>query len=211
MLRRVSADTAPSTATLRLLAETLYPLIVQGREASHDLALTFYREQRAQYTRAPLRTVATPSYELSGLVDELRRTSSTTQATSNVGAMVVRHVEQGGRETITQQSRADPKAIASARVASGRETCAFCTMLIARGPVYSTTSGDFRAHDRCDCVAVPVFDRADYAGRDQYVAAYKLWKDSVGARSGVDALKAFRQAHRDDASSGDDTTAEQAA
>lgn len=93
-----------------------------------------------------------------------------------------------------------------ARVATGRETCAWCLMLISRGPVYSSTDNagvhldetttidlwnsagqdleEFRRsldgslsewHAGCDCVAVPVFDRADWVGRDAYKQAEQLW------------------------------------
>ncbi|QDK03451.1 capsid maturation protease [Mycobacterium phage PainterBoy] len=96
-----------------------------------------------------------------------------------------------------------------ARVATGRETCAWCLMLISRGPVYSgpdaagldlddTTTIDlwneagqdlskFRElvdgslqewHAGCDCVVVPVFDTANWVGKEAWEQAEKLWIDA---------------------------------
>src|SRR5690606_36307470 len=77
-----------------------------------------------------------------------------------------------------------------ARVATGRETCAFCLILVSRGPVYQSAKsaglntsnenamrllqrGDETAinavmtrwHEGCDCRVVPVSDYNRWAGR----------------------------------------------
>lgn len=85
-----------------------------------------------------------------------------------------------------------------ARVATGRETCAWCLMLVSRGPVYynARTAGlkldDESAKDAvlggtdvsefmnewhigCDCQVVPVFDKANWAGKDAADRALALW------------------------------------
>jgi hypothetical protein len=58
-------------------------------------------------------------------------------------------------------------------------------MLVSRGPVYkSVSAAQLRDgsgepyHDRCDCLAVPVFDREDWPGRAEYEAAEQLWRDT---------------------------------
>jgi hypothetical protein len=67
-----------------------------------------------------------------------------------------RLISNAGRDTVTGSSIADPKARGWARDGAG--DCAFCSMLIDRGAVYSEDSADFEAHDHCQCAAVPVFD-----------------------------------------------------
>lgn len=76
------------------------------------------------------------------------------QARSSAAAM--RHVLNGGRETLTQTVQADRRAVGYARVASGK-ACNFCSMLADRGAVYGEESADFQAHDGCSCSAEPVF------------------------------------------------------
>lgn len=62
----------------------------------------------------------------------------------------------GGRETITETIKADPRARGYERVTSGA-ACDFCEMLADRGAVYSEEAADFEAHDHCSCSAVPVY------------------------------------------------------
>lgn len=85
-----------------------------------------------------------------------------------------------------------------ARVATGKETCAWCLMLISRGPVYLSAKGaGLDLHDAgaaaglsegkdvsewmnewhigCDCKVVPVYDKYDWVGRDAALQAEQLW------------------------------------
>lgn len=134
----------------------------------------------------------------------------------------VREVENAGRKQIiraVESDRAVEKKIAGgqvrlrdafsraetrpvlkwARVATGRETCAWCLMLVSRGPVYkSARSGgsvletDSAAvaalrsdadvsewmdewHVGCDCKVVPVYDLEDWPGMDAQRRAEQLW------------------------------------
>lgn len=86
-----------------------------------------------------------------------------------------------------------------ARVATGKETCSFCLMLISRGPVYLSAKGaGLDLHDAgaaaalsngedvsqwmnqwhigCDCKVVPVYDKLDWPGMDAANRALELWK-----------------------------------
>lgn len=93
----------------------------------------------------------------------------------------------GGRSTIRNAVVSDSRAFGWARVAGGGESCAFCEMLISRGPVYNDVNDaglnadsnesalaiwrEFdrtgnedkimslmnRWHENCDCRVVPVF------------------------------------------------------
>lgn len=94
-----------------------------------------------------------------------------------------------------------------ARVATGAETCAWCLMLISRGPVYTAASGGLSQadesdvlqwfqggdlseyfedideymdewHPGCDCKVVPVFKLDDWPGLDAQKRAEELWIDA---------------------------------
>jgi len=85
-----------------------------------------------------------------------------------------------------------------ARVATGRETCEFCLMLVSRGPVYESARtaglnlGDSDAveaiendkdvndamnqwHPGCDCIVVPVFNNTKWEGAEAASNALDLW------------------------------------
>lgn len=117
-----------------------------------------------------------------------------------------------------QRSRGRNTVKGWARVATGRETCGWCWMLVSRGPVYRSaetagsrltdrdalqtvgaqefdTAEHMNAwHDGCDCKVVPVFDLDNWDGRDRYLAAEQLWKEATKGRHGKDAIKAYRRA-----------------
>lgn len=89
-----------------------------------------------------------------------------------------------------------------ARVATGRETCAWCLMLVSRGPVYRSAenagldldnlnavnltaagadvSGDMQEwHDGCDCIVVPVFKQSSWTGQAAQERAEQLWIEAT--------------------------------
>jgi hypothetical protein len=69
---------------------------------------------------------------------------------------VTRHVLNGGREAMLVSTREDRAAHGWERVTSPG-ACGFCSMLAARGAVYSAETVDFRAHDHCACFPEPKF------------------------------------------------------
>jgi hypothetical protein len=120
-----------------------------------------------------------------------RKAIANAQRASAGAAM--RHVLNGGRETIVGTVDADKKAVGWARATSGRP-CAFCAMLASRGPVYESGTVHFDAHDHCSCSAEPVYrsDAAWPAGSRRY---QKLWEDSTAGAAGPEAARnAFRAA-----------------
>lgn len=126
---------------------------------------------------------------LVGLEDPNRAQRSIIQT----AAAVVRHSEQAGREGMIASVQADDTALGWARVARGGHTCAFCMLLVSRGAVYKTeATGAFRSHPTCDCIAVPVYDRQDWPGREQYLAAEALYRKATAGEK--DKLNAFRRA-----------------
>ena len=82
-----------------------------------------------------------------------------------------------------------------ARVATGRETCEWCLMLVARGPVYESArsaglqidDSDIIINDNavnaamnewhagCDCKVVPVFKEGAWVGADAAQRALDIW------------------------------------
>ena len=106
----------------------------------------------------------------------------------------VRHVLNGGRETLLTLVEADETALGWARVTDG-DPCAFCAMLASRGPVYkSAATAGFKPHDNCACVPEAVFARtADWPGDAREYQ--KLWYSATRGYSGKDAVNAFRRAY----------------
>jgi hypothetical protein len=100
---------------------------------------------------------------------------------------------QGGRDTIMASIAVDDEATGWARTGSGH-SCAFCSMLISRGPVYKAESVDFRTHDHCSCGSRPVYGDLNDGWTDQARDLRDLWDTTTYGRSGTDAVNAFRQA-----------------
>src|SRR5690606_6156596 len=78
------------------------------------------------------------------------------------------HISYSTRDTVRRNVFRDPARPRYARVPSGAETCAWCSMLASRGFVYHSeaTAGDPARrgfgddfHDECDCQVVVEFDR----------------------------------------------------
>lgn len=73
----------------------------------------------------------------------------------------------------------------------GGGSCAFCSMLLSRGAVYSKDSVEFQAHDRCKCSAEPLYEREPEP--ESVRVLQDQWAEATAGRSGVDALKAWRE------------------
>nr|WP_190821972.1 hypothetical protein [Saccharopolyspora pogona] len=172
----------------------------------------FYDSQREHYvgSRHP---VDLASYDFDWYVEAmepskkaLKSPGTTDGAVSQAVLRAVKEVENGGRKTILRpvidedDEIRDRQVKGWARVATGRETCSFCLMLVSRGPVYFSAEdagldlddtsareliadGEDKAlaeamkrwHPGCDCKVVPVFDRRSWPGRDAYLEAEQLW------------------------------------
>lgn len=77
-------------------------------------------------------------------------------AEARTSAAAMRHVLNGGRETITGSLQSDREARGWRRVTSGK-ACDFCSMLAGRGAVFGADSVQFHAHDACSCSAEPAY------------------------------------------------------
>lgn len=69
---------------------------------------------------------------------------------------VQRRIADHIRYTIASNSVLDRAARGWQRVGDGN-TCDFCSMLLARGAVYTEATADFDSHDHCGCRAEPAW------------------------------------------------------
>lgn len=206
--------------------KTLFPEIQRGRWDSAVLGRQFYDDQRAShYPNLPRHDRFIENYEFEDFVfdmepvrQDLMEFRSRRDAVEHLTLRAVRSVENGARRQIIQAVESDTdladelsedqlrkksrRVQGWARVATGRETCAWCLMLISRGPVYmdAVTAGldldhlsavemhlngedisDYMEqwHTGCDCKVVPVFKNEDWAGKAAYLKAEKLWIEAT--------------------------------
>lgn len=109
-----------------------------------------------------------------------------------LAAAVQRLTLTGSRDTTTATIRSSDGRIAGYRRNTNSGPCAFCSMLASRGPVYSTATADFPAHDSCGCTAEPVYDTEPATASE--IRLRNLWDASTDGLSGDKALAAFRRA-----------------
>lgn len=174
------------------LALALYPIVAASRDRSFNLARAVML-----LLNPALPLVPVPEYQPSFLEKTLRRYLApvsdpvkSSSAVANTAAAIVRHTEQAGREGMISMVATDHNG-RWARVARGGKTCAFCLLLVSRGPVYAKDTAVFESHPACDCIAVPVRGN-DWHGKSQFEAAEKLYAKATRGES--DQLNAFRRA-----------------
>jgi hypothetical protein len=187
----------------------LFPLVLRARQRSSRLARTFYDEQREQhFPDLPRHDQFLGEYELPWLIEamepsrvEYSRPGASDYAVTQVLGRAMKEVENGGRRQILRavdEDKPEGRRVRYARVATGRETCGFCWMLVSRGPVYESreSAGEGRKfHALCDCRVVPVFDANDWPGREAFKRAEQVWKRVTrGAKNNQDAMNRFRRA-----------------
>lgn len=180
------------------LVALLLPVVFQSREKSLALAMSYFAslhpEGQAPDVDMPDYTPRMLAKTLDTFVAGRVESPDTHELAAVQGAAAVgRHVEQAGREYVALAAGASGARFA--RYDPYGETCAFCMLLISRGPVYlSETTGAFQSHPGCTCVAVPVFDEADWPGREQFERAEALYVESTAGTSGKESIRAFRRA-----------------
>ncbi len=191
----------------------LFPIVLRRRDESARLARRFYDEQRElHHPNLPSHPLFLATYELPWFVEameparlEFSKPGASEESAARVALRAMKEVENGGRRTmlraVEDEDMRDEVVQGWARVATGRETCEFCLMLVSRGPVYRSarTSGlnaddetakevldrgneeeirklMTRWHEGCDCKVVPVFDKQSWPGRDAFLRAQEVWK-----------------------------------
>lgn len=93
-------------------------------------------------------------------------------AKRNMLASAKRQILNAGRERVLSLTRTSGYG-RWARVTDG-SPCAFCTMLVSRGPVYTAATVHFAAHDGCGCSARPVL-AGESGWTDQAREFRELW------------------------------------
>lgn len=120
------------------------------------------------------------------------------KALRDASAFLERIVAEGDRDTIDLNVGRDPASPRYARYASA-DACAFCALNATRGPVFRTEdAAGNKYHDHCRCIAVPVWDRADY-DEAPYVAdwrkAYYAATKALGRGADPKAILAHMRQH----------------
>ena len=204
----------PSDTEWRAFVEAAYPSVYRARMDVWRLARRFYGEERQRAVHRgnlvdfPRRNYSPADFDaalrerVKPAIDALDEGSPVPRVVVNeVADIAERHADAGGREGIVDAARHDSLALGYARITTGEKDCAFCLMLVSRGPVYKTASTALLRdgtsepyHDNCDCIAVPVFNAADWPGRDQYQRWERAWREHGGD------LNTWRRwiEHRDD-------------
>lgn len=234
------------------ILRTLFPVVREGHSEMALAARKLYdAEQQRHFPGSERDDIELAEYAYDGFRQsmfpawqELHHRDSTDGQLQMMALRTLKEVARGSRDTlidaIEEPSRDDrgqdpslspPRSTKLvkgwARVATGRETCAWCLMLISRGPVYSDAQsagfdvddetaieifdrikvGDPNAsaemrelmtrwHPNCDCMVVPVFDRRDWPGREQYKRAEQLWIDHGKANPGLRGRELYNSFRR---------------
>ncbi|QBP31039.1 capsid maturation protease [Mycobacterium phage Refuge] len=132
---------------IKLLA-TLFPEVERRYSESAALGRDFYDSQRERHHPGLDRNERLQSsLKFEWFVQNMQparrgmsQADSPNAAVTRLALSVVREVEMAGRRQIIGAVKNDPERIVQgwARVATGRETCAWCLMLISRGPEYTS-------------------------------------------------------------------------
>jgi hypothetical protein len=188
----------------------MYRVIKQYRDEATELAREFYDDNRAEqlpheprhdifkddhYPEEWLRETMEPVYQ------NVVKTGNTEGAVQDATNRAVKVVEDGARRTILRGLDTDTSQPIRgfARFDPRPPTCAFCTMMISRGPVYAHDTAGFtgskesaaslwrdndtdamnelmnRWHPGCTCIAVPVYKLSGYPTERQEEEALKIY------------------------------------
>jgi hypothetical protein len=172
---------AISQESVALMARVLYPNVVSARGMVEALADEFFASQNdGERINAPIRDYPVEAL-ISGLTESLKPQASREPVLDNknlskVVGTVHKHAEDAGRRKTIALVR--EKKIRWARIDPDPPTCYFCITLISRGPVYATakSAGENNTwHNNCSCKVVPVFNTNDWVGKNQFLAANRLY------------------------------------
>jgi hypothetical protein len=208
ILQRLVGRTLTNQQLVALVA-AVYSLVTPARTAQLGVADTLVTASAAASgVSDPALPSAPPAYPLAASTALIKRTFVDPLRARGGGPVIPidldrivsgadRHIRQAGRDRVLQAVGADSRVPGWARMGTGLENCAFCDLLISRGAVYrSLETASFTSHDNCDCIAVPVFDRDDWAGKAHSDALYAQYKRVTKGYSGQDAINAWRR-HRE--------------
>lgn len=206
---------SPIGEVREVLAAVVPDLVEPFLGASGELAATWYEDLRAAAsvpgtfyadaaasTMRPAKAEGLARWAVAPLVaDE----GALPDVLSRLSGAVQRAVFDAGRDTVRANTRRDPVRVGWQRMARPG-ACAFCGLLASRGAVYesqdsaSTTGSGHRYHDRCHCVATPIFrgtEMAELAAADQaqFQAMYEQARAEASSGRTSDVLSAWRAVH----------------
>lgn len=150
------------------LLSLLYPYVQEAREGSSRLGRQWFdTNHRIYHPEVPPPDALLVGYKPQWFVEEMfpakkefMKPGASDHATSQVVLRAMKAVENGGRRQVVRGAETElaheRKTVGWARVATGRETCAFCLMLVSRGPVYMSASS--AGLDLDDTSAKQLFD-----------------------------------------------------
>lgn len=124
------------------ILRSIYPSVVEARRQTAILARAFYDAKRLEHLGEADHPIDLPWYDFAWLEEALRPAEQRFGGEDNQGAIVLaalrfaKEVENAGRKLLIKGAQSDPFGVRWARVATGKETCAFCLMLVSRGAVY---------------------------------------------------------------------------
>lgn len=209
----------------------VYPIVKQTRDQATTLAREFFdanRERelpgsdRVDFYKDDYYPVDWFEEAIRPVFDDLQRPGATPEAAvSEMTGRLMKVVEDGARRTLLRGVEADEEALGWARYDPQPPTCAFCTMMISRGPAYKSARtaglnlddvqaaelwdrGDAQAmlelmnrwHPKCTCIVVPVYQYEGYATEEQEKAAFEIYRrarEMADTKSYKDILKAMRR------------------
>lgn len=202
-----------TVAWLRVLQQ-MFPYIQFQRDSAAKLGRRFYDSQRhAAAPGLPPHPRPLEGTDWAEFVKNMeparlrmQMINSPEDALTYMAMRAVREVENAGRQQVIHAVENDPEPQILrgwARVATGVETCAWCLMLVSRGPAYFSAesaglknvsdeaalsmvaagtdlSGAMEEwHDNCDCKVVPVFKNVLWTGQAAADRALEAWNDAV--------------------------------
>lgn len=181
--------------TFEIFREKAVPLIQAGQSRSASVADDYYRDilRRGGYPvprRLPPRIPASDAYvkgslaagaKFSDTAWKIRRGGNGRELAAKSKAAMLRsskrQILNASRTRLLEHHKVDKNVRGWARVSDGKP-CGFCAMLVSRGPVYSTATARFDAHDGCGCSARLVLRGEPGGGWDSESESYKvLWDE----------------------------------
>lgn len=195
----LSLDTPNPIAFRDALLATYPELMAPFLSAASEVAAQWYAELRgaAGIGRAVRPFIAPPPPQ--GQLDATVRYSLTPlfRPQEFIGSGILellagatqKLIANQGRDTILGSSSRDSARSGVARIPRAG-CCAFCAMLASRGPVYSSKTAGFQAHNFCRCVAAPVFVGGDNTYVREIATQYAVQLKSTDGLSGSDPTPA---------------------
>jgi hypothetical protein len=186
-----SLDLYNLRGTLPNFTASIAAIVRHYAPASSVLAIRHYEEERlAAGVSGSFRPLAADPVPLNRIASNVQWATkplwgpnpNVELATTNTEDVVDRLIRDVGRATTLDNVQRDRAAKGWARETKSATPCAFCSMLASRGSVFKTRAmADFKAHNKCECIAVPDFGQYEMtADARQWAADWANLRDANG-------------------------------